>query len=242
MFDTLTEIRDAVRSDLSVSANSSLYPEATIDRAINRSYIKASRLFRWPAQEHASYTTTQLNENYYDAPTTWTPDSIWRIEVDGDIYGESPDGSPMKYSDYLKWKEDYPDSTEKKWAVQWLRYFISPTPTVAGLEICIWGQKNVTKLTLDADTTIFSYSLPEGNEAIALEAAAILKKKGDDKDSGGMYSSEAKQILAVAYSHIRKEQGKYEKNLPFFDVPDYYQGNGGPQITGNFTNTRSIGY
>ena len=55
-----------------------------------------------------------------------------------------------------------------------------------------------------------------------------------------MYSAEAKQTLAVAFSHIQKEHSKYDKNLPFFDVPDYYRGTGTPQVTGNFTNTQGL--
>jgi len=241
MFDQLSEIRSAVQSDLSVSTNSSLYPPATIDLAINRAYIKLSRMFRWPALEDAKTSTTQLNQQYYDAPSVWTPDSLWRLEVDGDQYGESPDGNPLVYSDFLKWKLDYPDSTDKKWAVQWLRFFISPTPSSAGLTICAWGQKNVTELTEDTDETIFTGSLPECNEALALEASAILKKKGTDEGKGGMYSDEAKQIVAIAWANLKKEQSKYEKNLPFFDVPDFYNDSEATQVTGNFTNTRSIG-
>lgn len=229
-----------MRSDLNVTENSSQYPQATIDSAINRARIKAERLFRWPALQDAKTTTTQTNIDYYDAPQNWTPQSVWRVVVGGVTYGEQPDGSPLKFRDYLKFKEDFPDSTEKKWALQWLRFFITPTPTDDTTSICVYGQKNGDSLTVDGSTTIFSYNLPECNEAIGLEAAAILKKKGDNLQKGGMLSEEAKQILAVAWERVREENSKNESSLPFFDVPDYFGYSNAPQVTGNFTNTQGL--
>lgn len=244
--DTLQEMREAVQSDLNVSSNSSLYPPNTIDKALNRAYVKGSRLFRWPALEDAKYTTTQTNINYYDFPDVWTPDSAWMVTLTPSggteaLYGESPDGSPLSFKDFRKYKLDYPNSTEKKWAMQHLRVFITPTPTDATTQLTVWAQKNATLMTVGDDSaeTIFSKSLPECNEALVLEASAILKKKGTDKDGGEMLSAEAKQILAVSFGKIRQEQAKIEKNLPMFDVPDMYGGQA-PQVTGNFTNTRSL--
>lgn len=232
--NTLSEIRSAVRSDLNAGTNSSLYPTARIDSAINRSYIKSARLFRWPALEDAKKTSTAVNQEYYDFPQTWSPDSVWRVEIDDEMYGEEPDGSPMDFADYLIWKAENPNSTLKKWAVQYKRYFVHPTPTTAGNNnICIYGQKNITELSADDDTTIWSYDMPECNEAVALEAVAILKKKGEIK--GDIYSEEAKQILVVAYNKIKQEQQKYEKNQPFFNVPNFFgTQTGKKQITGNF--------
>ena len=232
--DTRLEIRSAVQSDLNVGANSSLYPPEKIDSTIQRAYVKTTRLFRWPALEDAKNTSTGENQEYYDAPQDWSPDSIWRVEVDGNLYGELPDGSPMSFADYLIWKVENPNSTLKKWAVQYKRFFLHPTPTTVGDDnITIYGQKIATPLTVDGDTTIFSYDMPECNEAIALEAVAILKRKGEI--TGDMYSAEAKQILVVAYNKIRQEQAKYAKIQPIFEVPDYFgSSNAKKQITGNF--------
>ena len=232
--ETLAELRAAVQSDLNVGDESSLYSTTAIDLAINRAYRKAGALFPWPSLMDALKTTTQIDQEYYDYPKTWRSNSIWKLEVDGDRYGEEPDGSPLSYDDYLNWREDEPNSTDKKWANQWRRYFISPVPTVADLVICIWGIENVVTLSLDASETIFSYSMPEGNEAVVLEAVAILKSKGEQEKSGEFRSIEAKQILAVAWGKIRTENAKYEKNQPFFNVPDYFSGNGSATKIGDF--------
>jgi hypothetical protein len=79
-----------------------------------------------------------------------------------------------------------------------------------------------TKLTLDGSVTIFSYSTPEGNEAVVSEAVAILRNKGSEDKTGQFRSLEAKQLLSIAWDKIVKEKAKYEKNQPFFNVPNFF--------------------
>lgn len=233
--DTLLNIRAAVQDDLTVGDESTLYSPNLIDRAINRAYRKVGGLFPWPELEDAKKTSTQANQEYYDYPQNWRSDSVWKLTVDEVRYGEDPDGSPLSFDDYLNWKEDNPDSTDKKWANQWRRFFIWPVPTTQGdNNIVVWGIKVVSSLSQDADTTVFSYSTPEANEAIELEAVAILKSKGDDDKSGQFKSLEAKQILTVAWNKIAKEQAKYEKNQPFFDVPDFFGNGNSKDLRGRF--------
>lgn len=236
--DLLSDLVQAVQDDKTIGDESTLYPPALIKRAINRSYQKAGGLFPWPELQDAKKTSTVLDQEYYDYPETWRSNSVWKVVIDDERYGEDPDGSPLSFDDYLNWKEDYPDNTDKKWANQWRRFFVWPIPTSNGSNnIHVWGIKVVTELSEDGDTTIFSYSMPECNEAIVLEAVAILKAKGEEEKSAEFRSNEAKQILAVAWGKIKTEMAKYEKNMPFFDVPNYFQGSGGgikEDMTGRF--------
>jgi len=234
--DIFSELQTSLLSDLSISSSSSLFPLATRDSALNRAYIKISRMYRWPALEDAKKTSTVINKEYYDIPQGWSPDSVWRVEVNGEMYGEEPDGSPLAFDDYLDWKADNANSTLKKWAVQYTRYFISPTPTsVITNGISLWGQKNVATLSSASDTTIFSYKMPEINEAIVLEASAILRKKASNQKVGMLISQEAKEIVTIAWSKIQQEQSKFQKNQPFFYVPDYFANTSSKSTTiGNF--------
>ena len=238
--DDLADIRAAVQDDLTVGEESTLFSPSLIDRAINRAYRKVAALFPWPELQDAKKTSTQVDQEYYDYPTNWRSNSIWKLTIldsdsNDDRYGEDPDGSPLSFDDYLVWKEDNPDSTEKKWSNQWRRFFIWPIPTTAGTNnIHVWGIKVVTTLSDDADTTIFSLSTPEANEAIALEAVAILKSKEDKEDSSKFRSMEAKQILIVAWGKITKEMAKYEKNQPFFEVEDMFGPGRSKDLRGRF--------
>ena len=235
--DLFSELITAVQDDLTVGNESSLFPLALVKRAINRAYRKASSLFRWPELEDAKKTSTVISQEYYDFPTNWQTDSIWRLEVGGDQWGEDPDGSPMSYEDYLEWRanDDNDNSTSKKWSVQYRRYFIYPVPTTNGTNnIVVWGQRVPDALSADGDVTIFSYSQPECNEAIVLEAVAILRAKGENEKSSGFKSAEAKQLLATAWGKIKQNQAKYEKTQPFFNVNDMFGPSNVKQITGNF--------
>lgn len=233
--DTLADIRQAIQDDLTVGDESSLYSPTVIDRAINRAYRKVAGLFPWPELQDSKKTSTQVSQEYYDYPQNWRSNSIWKITVDGDRYGENPDGSPLSFDDYLNWKEDNPDSTDKKWANQWRRFFIWPVPTSAGSNnITVWGVKVITALSADSDVTIFAYSTPECNEAIELEAVAILKGKTDNDKGSQFRSGEAKQILISTWAKITKEMAKYEKNQSFFYVPDYYGNSNSKDLTGRF--------
>jgi len=221
--DEFSELVTAVQSDINVDGNSTLFPLTTVKLAINRAYRKAGGLFRWPETEDAKTTSTVTSQEYYDYPNNWRPDSIWKLLVDNVDYGD-----PLVFKDYLYEKENsIPSGKTYLWSSQHRRYFIYPTPTTNGSSnITVWGQAVVSALSADDDTTIFSYAMPECNEAIVLEADAILKAKGENERSTEFKSLEAKQILATAWGKIRQDQTKYEKIQPFFDVPDYFSPNG----------------
>ncbi len=233
--DIFTDLITGVQDDLTIDDNSTLFPLALVKRAINRSYQKAGGLFPWPSLQDAKKTSTVSGQEYYDYPDTWRSNSIWKVVIDDERYGEDPDGSPLSFDDYLNWKEDYPDNTDKKWANQWRRLFVWPIPTATGSNnLHVWGIEVVTELSADGDVTIFSYSAPECNEAIVLEAVAILKAKGEEEKSAEFRSNEAKQILAVAWGKIRTEMAKYEKNQPFFNVNDFYGDSSTKDLRGLF--------
>ncbi len=226
--NTLAEIRRQVQIDLTVGAESSLYSPTTIDAKINSAYIKVGGLFNWPELTDPKQTSTESGYEYYDFPDTWRTDSMWRLEIGGLQWGELPDGSPMDYNDYLQWRADTANanSTEKKWAVNGRKFFVFPVPTTTGsFNMDLWGQKNVTTLSLDDDTTIFSNSMPEGNEAIRLETVAILKAKGDEEQKGQFRSIEAMTMLTNAWNRNKANRAVYEKTNALFSVPDLF-GNG----------------
>ena len=229
--DLYSEMIQAVQDDLTIGSESSLYPLPLVKRAINRAYRKSGALFRWPSLEDAQKTSTEAATEFYDYPQNWRPDSIWKLSVDGKDYGD-----PLVFKDYLYEKENsLPAGLDKMWGNQWTRYFIYPTPTTDGeYNIEIHGMMNVEKLVNDRDFTIFSYSLPEGNEAIVLEAVAILKAKGEEEKSADFRSSEAKGILSIAWQKIRQEQSRNEKTQPLFDIPDFFSRGGTRTRTGRF--------
>jgi hypothetical protein len=218
--DTFLEIIQAVQSDNTVGDESSFLDLATVKLAINRAYInKVSNIFKWPQTEDAKLTSSLANHEYYDYPDYWRPNSIWKLVLDGEDFED-----PLAFRDYEYEKEhSYPSGKQKIWSNKALRYFISPAPSADGDEnIEVHGQKIPAKLVDDGDLTIFSLNMPELNEAIALEAKAILKAKGEELEPSQFASAEAKQICITGWGKLRQETAKYEKTLPQFNVPDFF--------------------
>lgn len=218
--DTFLELIQAVQSDLTLGDESSFIPLATVKLAINRAYInKVSAIFKWPQTEDAKLTSSESGLEYYDYPDKWRPNSIWKLVVDGTDYED-----PLAFRDYEYEKNnDYPSGKTKIWTNKALKYFIAPVPTTNGdNNIEVHGQMIPDKLVSDNDLTLFSYNMPECNEAIVMEAVAILKAKGEDMKGSDFISKQAKQILVVAWGKLRQEQAKYEKTLPMFNVGDMF--------------------
>ena len=53
-------------------------------------------------------------------------------------------------------------------------------------------------------------------------------------DLGQFRSIQANTILTTYWNRIQKEMAKYEKNLPFFDVPDFFGTNKSRDLRGRF--------
>lgn len=229
--DTFSEIYLAVYDDLTASQDSTLYNITSVKRAVNRAYDKCAALFRWAKTEDALVTSTQKDIEYYDFPSNWRPDSAWALEVDGVDFDK-----PLLFDDYRYEKiNGLPSGIERRWSQQACRFFIYPIPTAAGTDnITIWGVKVPELLVEDTDTTIFSYNLRNCNDAIVQEAVAILKNKTDDKNTSQFRSTEAKSILITEWTNTRKEQMKYQKSRPMFDVPDYFPKGNVKTLTGKF--------
>lgn len=230
--DLFSQLIAAVKSDLTISGNSALYNPTAVKLAINRAYRKSGALFLWPETKDAKKTSSIASQEYYTYPDNFRPETIWKLVVDGNTYGD-----PILYPDFLYEKEnDWPSGRTKAWANYGRKYFIYPIPTTNGTSnIEVHGQKVVDELEADADVTIFSYSMPECNDAIVMEAVKILKQKGEGEQSGQFLSAESKAILAVAWQKIRQQQIKYQSTQPEFDIADMFnQSNQRQTRTGNF--------
>jgi len=231
--NTFLEMISGVQDDLTVGSGSSLFNPDIIKRTLNRSRNKAYAMFRWPDLEDAMKTWSVVDQEYYDFPETWQSDSLWKLRVDSVDYGD-----PLAFKDYLSEKEnDLPSGLKKMWSVFGRQIFIYPTPTVTKdvntdpANICVWGQKAGDDLVNDGDTTIFSYSQPDCNEAIVLEAISMLKNKGDVIQPvmrsyiGGtqLLSYVAQNILTLNFAKIRQNQAKYEKTTGMFNDVDFFK-------------------
>ena len=242
--ETFEEIVDEVQADLTLGDESSFIDRDRVKSVVNRAYRnKVAAIFKWPQTEDAKLTDTIAGAEYYDYPDYWRPNSIWKLVVNGIDYED-----PLHFRDYQFEKDNlYPSGIKKIWSNKALQYFIiidgaAPTtdgnPTYPDGNIEIHGQKIPAKLVADGDLTLFSLNMPELNEAIGLEAKAMLKSKGEEDQVGQFASVEAKQICVTAWKKLSQEMSKYEKTLPQFNVPNLFGKGGSQQIIGNFDRRR----
>ena len=223
--DNLGEMRTAVQSDFTVGNESSLITPTAIDLAINRAYRKIGAMFKWTETKDALKTVTRANKEWYDYPQNWRPETIWKLVINSQDFGE-----PLTFKDYQHEKENSnPSGLQRMWANWGKKYFVDPAPTEANLEIDIFGYKFVDKLTVDGDITIFSYSIPNINEAIVIEAGEILKNKADiagsykKTDSGSiLLSGRAMNMVMAEWAKVSQENSKNQNTTPRWDVPDFF--------------------
>lgn len=235
--DTFLDLITIVQADVNANSNSTMYNPPTVKAVINRAYIVAAAMFLWPETEDAKKTSTILGSDYYDYPQLWRGGSMWKLKIDGVDYGD-----PLAFKDYLFEKENsFPSQLKQLWANQWRRFHVYPVPATNGNNnIEMWGQKAVDLLSADGDTTIFSYSMRECNQAITLEATKLLKMQGDAIQStivprvGELHDLEAQQILHTAWGKIQQQKTKNEKTIPMFDVPDFFGKGRVKDTIGNF--------
>jgi len=230
VLEFFSDLISAVQNDLSLGSETSLISPDTVKLALNRAYVKIGAMFKWQETKDALKTSSLANHEYYNYPKNWRPDSIWKLTVDGVDYGD-----PLSFGDYQYEKEqNNPSGLTKKWANYGRRYFIDPTPTTNGdKNILVWGYKFVDLLTLNTDITIFSYSNPEINEAIVLEAEAILKNKGELQQAqrpgivvgANLLSQEARSIVVTTWTKISQEQAKMIRTKPQWIIPDLFPSN-----------------
>jgi hypothetical protein len=215
--DLFSDMVQGVQDDLTLGAESSFISPEIIKRAINRAKRKVEGLFRWPETEDAKTLTLTGDADYLDFPQLWRPDSAWKLKVNDQDYGK-----PLTFKSFQSEQDnDWPSGREVAWTKQWKRYFAYPA-FLTGDVVTLWGLTNLEDLVEDEDTTIFSYSMPEVNEAIVLEAAKILKSKEEEQNSGEMLSAEAKGIVVVAWSRIKQDSTTEEELAPMLDVPDFF--------------------
>jgi hypothetical protein len=187
-------------------------------------------MFKWPATKDAKKTSTIATHEYYDYPSQWRPDSLWKVRIDGKDMG-----SPLAERDYyFEQENNFPNGSKNIWFNQKKRFFVTvnglPPATTGDNNIEMWGFKFVDKLVNASDITIFSYDMPEVNEAIVLEALAICRIKGGEQpvrlaryvQGAVLISYEAQDILQTAWAKILQEQSKIDRTTNEFTVTDFF--------------------
>ena len=226
---TRSDLETELLERLLVADNSTLYPSARLTMLIQNAYRWAKSLVIWNDLVNARKTGTKVDHEYYDYPAEFRSESIIRLEVDGEVYERK------NFEDYLDYKDNNANTTKKMFASFSRRYFINPTPTLAGsYNIHVWGAIEGDQLDSSSSTTIFSYGNEEGNEAIIQKAFAVAIGRADPQ----LAKSETQEATVTLLRLHQLEQGRTQRNKrldhPMFNVPDYFGGSQNSTTIGNW--------
>lgn len=216
--DTLLEMETSLTSKLMVAANSTIFTPTAKRTAISDAYRWAAGLFMWEEFLKAEDTDSGLNQEYYDYPLRFRTGSIVQLEYNGEEYDRK------SWEDYLAHKRDNSSSTKKIFANYGRQYFIYPKPAQAIVKgITIWGSTQPAPITADGATTIFSYSEPEGNEAIVQRALGQLIREKNAKRAAEETKEATATLTRIYQLQLDRRQRDQRLNRPQFEVPDFFE-------------------
>lgn len=230
--NTRDEMAERLKRELNMVSTSTLFSDETLADALWDAYLWATDRHAWPKLEKAK-TTTSTTDYYYDDPTEFKSDSVFKVTVDGLDY------DPTEFEDWLKWKKENPTPSagERHFANYANQYFIHPIATSAGLEIIVWGLIQPDGFVNGGSVTIFSGTEEALNEGIMRKALSDLLPKDSQESKNELVK--AQSIIDSGHSRIQQRRYRYKrKDAPFFNVPDMYSQSGissaGYSNPGNF--------
>lgn len=227
-----SELKTAIRDDLSISAGDNFYGDAYIQRIANRAVKWYAGLHPWQQTQYGYYRSSVAGQEYYNYPENFRTDSIWKLKFNSISYDR------ISFTEYLKYQEDHGSASSDKIFSDFRRqFFINPAPTTVA-DIEIWGHLIPTDMSADADTHPFAGE-QDPEEAILRYAIGLALKKGRGTmyEKGVAEMNAAKSIADAVWEFQKKEQSKYQtKDIQMFEFTEILPPNGGERRTqrGNF--------
>lgn len=242
---TKANIRDALRTSLSLVDTSTFLLDADLDVYIAAAYIWVQDQKPWVSLEKARKTATSEDEDnpgsinyYYDYPSEFKDNSVFRLLVGAKKYKK------IDFEDFLDYKESTPNLTyasatkeQRRFAEYARQYFMHPAPTTEGVEIVVWGMIQAAVLSTDGSKTIWSDAEEGVNEAVYLKAYSYGLDKMGKKTDADKQEEKAKVIINDAWERMNaRRQRDQRMDHPFFaPVPDFF--GQGQSAIGNFRTT-----
>jgi hypothetical protein len=227
------DLENELKSQLQSSTNSNQFPSTRLTTLIQNAYKRSTNLFIWRALTNAVKTGTRPkvagdDECYYDYPSEFRTGTVYKIKIDGVTY-------PRKsYESFLDYRENYPNSVEKMFAVDQRFIFVSPDTVLGTNNMDIWGAKEADELSLSTSKTIFSDNLEEANFAIIGLALSVATKKSDPKFSADEEAKAIATLNKLNTDEWNQYQRDQQMDAPLLDVPDFFGKFDNSQLTGRF--------
>lgn len=216
--DLQTEVLVRLGSD----TTSSFYTETMIRNWLDSAHKWASAFHKWPQTEYKdkSGSFTKSTETYSYPNAGFRTDSIRILQIGSNLFQKK------NFEDYLKYRENYPDRTDKFFSDYGRTLYVNPN--CASGTIYTYGQLTPATLGLVASSTastVFANSEDEVDEAIIEKALSLAFLKEKKIQESIAYENSAKQKLEEAWQRIKDEQAMYQTiDKPMFSDFDVLKG------------------
>jgi len=214
--ETRLEINEFVKRKLLAGNNSSYFSDTVINNAINDNYIILASLKAWPKKEKGFITNTETNQDYYDMPTNCASKSIFKLTIDDLVYQK------CNFEDFLIMKDEA-TSSERYFTEYGRQFFVYPEPTTNTVgNMTVWGVIQAANLTADGDTTMFSYSESQLNQAIGELTYSDLVQPINSGESDKAIAR-ANLIINQTWTPIAaRAQRDQMIDRPMFEIIDFF--------------------
>lgn len=227
---TREDMENELVTRLQVASNSTRFTSSRITELIQNATTWAGGLYVWNELVRGRRTSTVASQEYYDYPGDFRSETIIRVEIDDLEYDRK------NFEDYLDFKKEFPNSTDRIFANYGRQYFVFPTPTSNGSgNLVVWGAVQHPALSTAETKTIFSDSNEQGNEAIVKKAFSVAIVRDDTALSKTEEAEAIAMLGKLRKTQINSTQRNQRLNHPMFQVPDYNAGRGSASAIGNFS-------
>lgn len=218
---TRSDMETELQRQLQSASNSTLFPSARLTELIQNAYLSATTLFKWLALARAkttSTTTIGVNDDvcYYDYPSEFRTNTIFRIQIDGKEYNRK------SFESFLDYRNRNINSTKRIFANYQRFFFISPNTEAGSNNLDAWGIIQAPALSEASSETIFSGNADEGNMAVVSLALSVAVKKIDPKLSEREKADALGTLLKLNTDEWAEYARDQQLDNPMFEVPDFF--------------------
>lgn len=232
---TFLEAKQALARKLDIDyadiANNDLFSDTDLGGYINTACYMAWDFAFWDFTEHSKTATLlslDITRGYTNYPNDIAPSSIYYVAIDSKEYKKK------NYPSYKSFFERNATDTSKYWAEFKRLLFFNTNIATAGMVIDIYGKKNFTKLSADADILPFAPNVTteqfSGNDAVVIlaYAQALSSEKKKNPQQGAVEEKRAYGIFQMLADQLEAGRASEQQiNTPMFKVPDYFAQRGG---------------
>lgn len=241
---TLLEAKQALARKLDIDyaniANNGLFTAYDLLAYLQTGGQQAWDRHAWDFKEGAKTATLSggnITAGYVDYPQDIV--RATHLVVEGEEY---PPENKLAYRDYLKWKENNPDSNDKYWTEYKRFIFFNMNPLAEGDDFDVYGTLRSPALSSDGDLLPFSPDTDNqedsGNGAIVdlAYAESLESEKKRNPQGAATIRAKAEAKLDRLWEPTRQAQQQQQpKDRPYFtNVPNFFSKQSSRYNIGNF--------